>query len=351
MCREKTCIIINHDLLKKYSSVSSAHFSFIPSWLDPLRAIAVAMFDSNGDIIEANEGFRFTLTPGASENVAHRLVEPPLKQLINMQPDEAGLLYTGLITLNIGHGLTRAFAGSIFRRNQLFMLAAELDISAFESLSSENERLNNELDENRKLLSKRNHVLQKMKEEVEAIKRNDGLTGLANLKLLDSRVNEEILRWERYRRPLALVLLDLDDFDQINDEFGRKIGDELLQHVATILNGATRTLDLVARYGGQEFAVLLPETNEMGAMIVAERLRMDMESLLILPLLRPLTASFGVALLQPDEKREAYYARAGRAVKYAKEHGKNCIAMAGIDAELDHLYQNTAKEQAPPEQT
>ena len=348
---EKTCIISNHDFLEKHSSVNSARFAFIPPWLDPLRAVAVAMFDSNGDIIEANEGFRFSLTPGTSENVAHRLVEPSLDQLVKMQPDETGLLYTGLITLNIGQGLTRAFAGSIFRRNQLFLLAAELDISAFESLSSENERLNQELEENRKLLSRRNHTLQKMKEEVEAIKRNDGLTGLANLKLLDSRVNEEILRWERYRRPLALVLLDLDNFDSINDQFGRKTGDELLQHVATILNGATRTLDLVARYGGQEFAVLLPETNEMGAMIVAERLRMDMESLLILPLLRPLTASFGVALLQPDEKRETYYARAGRAVKHAKEHGKNCIAMAGIDAELDHLYQNTAREQEPPVQT
>ncbi|MFN3397109.1 MAG: diguanylate cyclase, partial [Sulfurimicrobium sp.] len=142
----------------------------------------------------------------------------------------------------------------------------------------------------------------------------------------------------------TLVLIDLDEFGKINDEFGREVGDELLQHVATILNGATRTLDLVARYGGQEFAVLLPETNEMGAMIVAERLRMDLESMLILPLLRPLTASFGVALLQAEEKRDAYYARAGRAVKYAKSHGKNCIAMAGTIAEHDHLYQSFIQE-------
>lgn len=324
--------------------MNTARFALIPPWLDPLRAVAVAMFDSNGDLIEANEGFRFTLNPEANDNAAQRIAEPSFAALVNMQPDEMGLLYNGLISLNVGHGITRAFAGTIYRRNQLFLLAAELDISAFESLSSDNERLNQELDETRKQLSKRNHTLQKLQEEIEALKRNDGLTGLANLKLLDARVSEEIMRWERYRRPLALVLLDLDDFGKINDELGREVGDELLQHVATILNGATRTLDLVARYGGQEFAVLLPETNEMGAMIVAERLRMDLEGQLILPLLRPLTASFGVALLQPDELRDAYYARAGRAVKYAKSHGKNCIAMAGVIAECDHLYQSFVQE-------
>jgi len=302
------------------------------------------MFDSNGDLIEANEGFRFSLNPEANDNVAQRIAEPSFSALVNMLPDELGLVYNGLISLNVGHGITRAFAGTIYRRNQLFLLAAELDISAFESLSSDNERLNQELDETRKQLTKRNHTLQKLQEEIETLKRNDGLTGLANLKLLDARVSEEIQRWERYRRPLALVLLDLDDFGKINDEFGREVGDELLQHVATILNGATRTLDLVARYGGQEFAVLLPETNEMGAMIVAERLRMDLEGQLILPLLRPLTASFGVALLQPGELRDAYYARAGRAVKFAKSHDKNCIAMAGVIAECDHLYQSFVQE-------
>ncbi len=305
------------------------------------------MFDSNGDLIEANEGFLFTLEPEARRNVMQRIAQPPFPELAKKQPDEAGLIYSGLITLNVGHGITRAFSGTIYRRNQLFLLAAELDISAFESLSSDNERLHHELEESKKTISKRNHVLQKMQEEIEALKRNDGLTGLANMKQLDTRVTEEILRWERYRRPLALVLLDLDDFGQVNDEFGRDVGDELLQHIATILNAATRTLDLVARYGGQEFAILLPETNEMGAMIVAERLRMDLEGLLILPLLRPLTASIGVALLQPDEKRDAYYARAGRAVKYSKSHGKNCITMAGVIAECDYIYHGTIQEQSP----
>lgn len=307
--------------------------------------MAVATFDSNGDLIEANEGFLSTLTPEVGRNVSQRIAAPPFAELVKMHPGEAGLIYNGQIALNVGHGITRAFAGTIYRRNQLFLLAAELDISAFESLVSTNERLLHELEETRKQLNKRNDTLQKIQAEIELLKRNDSLTGLANPKQLDTRVAEEIVRWERYRRPLALVLLDLDDFGQINDEFGREVGDELLQHVATILDAATRSLDLVARYGGQEFAVLLPETNEMGAMIVAERLRMDLEYQLILPLLRPLTSSIGVALLQPDEKRDAYYTRARRAMKYSKTHGKNCITVAGAIAECDYIYQGIVKEQ------
>lgn len=319
--------------------MNTAQFALIPPWLDPLRALAVAMFDSNGDVVEANEGFRFTLSPEVAGNMAGRLADPPFDRLRAAQPDAAGMIYNGLIILNVGHGVTRAFSGTVYRRHQLFLLVAELDISAFESLAGDNERLNQELEETRKQLTKRSQIVQNMQQEIDALKRHDGLTGLANLKQLDLRIEEEILRWERYHRPLALVLLDLDDFARINEQFGREVGDELLQHIATVLGGAVRDLDLLARYGGQEFAVLLPETNEMGAMITAERLRMDLESVLILPVLRPITASFGVALLLPDEKRASLYTRADRAVRHSKAQGKNCITLAGVIAECDHLYQ------------
>jgi diguanylate cyclase (GGDEF)-like protein len=327
--------------------LNPAEFASIPPWLEPLRTAAVVMFDAGGKLLESNEGFRFTLTPDIGSDAQQRFAAPSFAQLSAMQPGEAGLIYKGMITLNIGHGVTRAFSGAVYHRDGLFLLAAELDISAFELLSSDNDRLRHELEEAKKQLSKRNHVLQRMQDEIEALKRTDGLTGLANLKQLDARLTDEILRWERYRRPLALLLLDLDGFSSVNEEFGRDVGDEMLQHVSTILNAATRTLDLVARYGGEEFAVLMPETNEMGAMIVAERLRMDLEGLLMLPLLRPLTASIGVALLQPEEKRESYYSRAGRAVKFSKANGKNCITMAGVVPECDYVYRGRLQDQHP----
>jgi GGDEF domain-containing protein len=84
--------------------------------------------------------------------------------------------------------------------------------------------------------------------------------------------------------------------------------------------------------------MLLPETNEMGALIVAERLRMELEGQIILPMTYPLTACFGVAMLLPGESRQELYARAGRAVEHSKRNGRNCVTMAGVISECDQLY-------------
>jgi diguanylate cyclase (GGDEF)-like protein len=207
-----------------------------------------------------------------------------------------------------------------------------LDKGTFDELGRENQRLQRELEETRRRLAE-------AQAEVEQLKLQDTLTGLGNRKKLDLRIDEEIPRWERYRRPLALVLMQLDDFGVVNEQYGRGVGDEVLLHVATMVGQSVRGVDLAVRYGGKEFAVLLPETNEMGAMIVAERLRMELESQIILPLVQPLTGSFGVAMLLPGESRDELYARAGRAVQHSKKHGKNRVTMAGVIGECDHLYQ------------
>ena len=221
-----------------------------------------------------------------------------------------------------------------------------MDNGSSDDLERENQRLQRELGEIRRQLAERSLALQQALDEAERLKLQDGLTALANLKKLDLRLEEEILRWERYRRPLALILMQLDDFGAVNEQYGRMTGDEVLHHVAVMLKQSVRTIDLPVRYGGNEFAVLLPETNEMGAMIVAERLRMELESQVILPLVQPLSASFGVAMLLPGESREELHVRAGRAVQHSKRHGKNCVTMAGVVGDCDHVYQggSQAKE-------
>jgi diguanylate cyclase (GGDEF)-like protein len=317
-------------------------FSFLPSWLGELRSVAVALLDRDGRLIEANQGFLATLPEAAAANVAEYVIEPPFSQW----PQSA--VYEGLIRLGSADGVQRTFAGKIYYLNQLFLVVAELDIAAFEHLSNEVERLGLELDEAKRQVMRRGQALQKALEEAQQLKGMDTLTGLPLRSKLDERMEVEMQRWERYRRPMALVIMDIDHFGVVNESYGRQVGDEALRHVATIVMQSVRGVDLAVRYGGQEYAALLPETNEMGALIVAERLRMELEDQIILPLVKPLTASFGVAMLLPGESPKEFCDRAERAVVTAKQSGGNCVTMAGVIAECDYVY---GSDKGTPSQT
>ena len=319
----------------------------LPAWLKDFRAIAVALISEDGRIVEANEGFLMTLT-GISEGFSTaNFIEPSFNVLRYGPIQDNGLIYQGLLTLGAAEGAQHTFSGRVYRMDQMLFIAAEMDLAAFEKIQEENDKIKKELDDVRRQLSKRNHALQAALEEITVLKQFDPVTGLPHRVVLDLRMEEEITRWERSRRPLALLLMDLDNFTKLNAEYGRDVGDEVLRHIATLLKQAVRTVDVGVRYGGQEFAILLPETNEMGALIVAERMRMDLASQLILPLLEPLTASMGVAIYLSGEQREELYARAWRALKHAKAHGKNAITMAGVVSECDHLYQGGMPEIVP----
>lgn len=292
----------------------------------------MAVLDDSGRVAEFNQGFSAAVVEHlAAEDI--RLARPNAASLSG-----EGLVYSGAIVFSDGGEEWGALSGNIYRQKDRLMVAAEVGVSAFVQLKAEIERLTGELDETRRHLTRRNQTLEKALSEVEALKRQDTLTGLANRQSLDERIRQEISRWERYRRPLALVLMEMDDFGGVNESYGREVGDELLRNVATILTRSVRATDLVARYGGLEFALLLPETNEMGALIVAERLRMELESQIILPMVRPLTASFGVAMLLQGESNQELYSRAGRAVSHSKKNGRNCVTMAGVIDECDQLY-------------
>lgn len=121
-------------------------------------------------------------------------------------------------------------------------------------------------------------VLRMQSALMEEIARSDAVTGVSNRRGLMDDLVPEVYRALRYRRPLSLLLLDVDHFKLVNDRYGHQFGDQVLLETASLLQGAVRTSDLVARYGGEEFVVVLPETDLASAGRVAEKLRAAIES-------------------------------------------------------------------------
>ena len=159
----------------------------------------------------------------------------------------------------------------------------------------------------------------------------DGLTELPNRRHFEEALEGEITRAERFGGGLSLILADLDDFKQVNDRFGHQAGDDVLRIFSGILRATVREIDLPARFGGEEFAVLLPQTTLDGAQHLAERLR---RALVSRPMsTRPgafvaVTASFGVASFPEASTPAALFAAADAALYRAKRQGKNCVVCA-----------------------
>ncbi|WP_426337425.1 GGDEF domain-containing protein [Pseudoduganella sp. R-31] len=156
----------------------------------------------------------------------------------------------------------------------------------------------------------------------------DSMTGIANRRHFMERGNDEIERARRYHLPLTLLLLDIDHFKQINDRFGHAAGDKLLQVIAQACQSNARNVDLPGRLGGEEFALLMPETSAIAARLAAERLRRAISA--IPPALsgvpHQVTASFGIAALKShDASMDSLVVRADAALYRAKNGGRNRV--------------------------
>ncbi len=159
----------------------------------------------------------------------------------------------------------------------------------------------------------------------------DPLTGLVNRRYLDERFAEELKRSQRYYYPLSLLMIDIDSFKSYNDSFGHQAGDEVLRAVAQSIRGALRNFDVSARYGGEEFCIVLPETDAPAAAVLAERLRIQVETDFgpDNPVIRrPVTISLGVASLSHGLDTTGQITRAADQALYAAKHqGRNCVVV------------------------
>lgn len=167
--------------------------------------------------------------------------------------------------------------------------------------------------------------------ELRRIAERDQLTGALTRRGFLEKAEQEMARCRRYNRDASMVLIDVDHFKSVNDTWGHPAGDEVLRELASIMRASTRPSDLLGRLGGEEFAMILPETGLAEAMLAAERFRkaLEMHSIAISPTRKiAVTASFGVAPLDDaTADAEAWLARADAPLYVAKRTGRNrCVA-------------------------
>ena len=169
----------------------------------------------------------------------------------------------------------------------------------------------------------------------------DSLTGIANRRIFLESLGGAISFAQRHQTPLSIIMADLDDFKSVNDTFGHNAGDQVLQAFATLLMENSRQEDLAARFGGEEFIMMLPGTGAEEAAVLGERVRRHWQELTSPAFSIRVTASFGVAAYQPGDTVDGFIERADQALYDAKMMGKNQVVV-GEDT-TEQLEEETRK--------
>ncbi len=212
---------------------------------------------------------------------------------------------------------TRTFDPGL--RQLISTLAAQIS-TAIKALT-----LFSELKESEERLRELNERLQENMEIQHRLARTDALTGLPNRRYIEEALTAEVARAHRHGGPLAVAMVDVDHFKDVNDVNGHAAGDETLRVIASMARGIARSSDLVGRFGGDEFTFILPQTDLEGAAELVWRLVREVRGKWTTP---RVTLSVGVAELAPGESAESLLARADAALYQAKEAGRDTVRLA-----------------------
>ncbi len=175
-------------------------------------------------------------------------------------------------------------------------------------------------------------ALEQANEKLEKLSMTDRLTGLLNRGTWENLIDAEYERYRRYGQPTCLVMFDIDHFKPVNDTYGHLAGDEVIKHTAEVTRSSLRQSDMPGRYGGEEFGIILPETDAEGARIICERIRETIANSTVETSAAPIqyTVSIGIAPLTADpENYMQWLQQADEALYAGKEGGRNRVVMFG----------------------
>ncbi|HEC59756.1 MAG TPA: GGDEF domain-containing protein [Methylophaga sp.] len=197
----------------------------------------------------------------------------------------------------------------------------QADSNRFEVSQKQIQALNERL----KIMETEANTLKQATTQARALAMKDALTGIWNRQALNEVMETEFSRWSRYNKPLTMVVWDVDFFKVVNDNFGHTAGDIVLKTIAQIFKKATRKSDFIARFGGEEFVGLFPETSIDDALVMANNIRDTIENTQFQHsgMSVPITASAGLATFEPGDKIDDVFERADKALYKAKQQGRN----------------------------
>jgi diguanylate cyclase (GGDEF)-like protein len=301
--------------------------------LEAMLAVAAAALDEHGTVLEANAGFLRLLGAAGSQSIGQRVpslfIQPDFATLLRKPAGPDGRIHRGLLTFGDRLGQTRSLQARVWRMGGRLRMLAEYDIAELEQLYDTVLALNREYANAQLELAQINHKLQQREAQILTASLTDPLTGVGNRRRLEQALVVEANRAERTGGGFCAVMADLDHFKQVNDTYGHEAGDKVLAAFGDVLRRRTREVDIAARFGGEEFVVLMPATNLQDAVAIAERIRAAVAELRVEPLPEPVTASFGVAERVAGEPGDALLRRADAALYEAKRLGRNRVMAAG----------------------
>jgi two-component system cell cycle response regulator len=298
---------------------------------EPVLAVALAELDDAGRIVVANAGFH-ALLPQPEREVAARpvaefIIQPDFASLRKMTPAPDGEIYRGLLTVGDYQGRTRTLRACIWRRGAGIRILAEYDVVEQERLNDLVLKLNQDYADAQLALAQANLQLQQREAQITALSLTDPLTGVGNRRRLDEELTRELSRFQRGRYSLSALMVDIDHFKRINDTYGHDVGDKVLAALGDLLRAETRKNDIVARFGGEEFVVLMPSTDLAQGAVIAERIRSALAGRRVDPLSEGVTLSAGVAQCTLGETASNFMRRIDMALFRAKEEGRNRVVV------------------------
>ncbi len=297
-------------------------------YLDRSENICVVVLDDGMLIKDCNRFFLKLIGTGSipvDQNIRDFLL-PENHDLVNKPPKKN---YQNLnYTLISGPGNQVNMFGSLYNLNKGYLLLGERSWIADDQIIHEISKMNNELANMTRELNKKNIELEKLNAEVNNLLRTDDLTGIANRRYFLEYFQKIHAYANRHNIPISIVMADIDYFKTINDRFGHFFGDRVLREFASLLVYNCRGEDMAARFGGEEFIILLMHAAAEDSLCHAERIRRKVEAHTIGKNDLKITASFGVASMEKGEDIETLMRRADDALYHAKNEGRNRVKLA-----------------------